>query len=167
MILTKVHITEFQSVLDSNEFEIGDATCLVGKNEAGKTAVLQALYRLNPIVKEDGVYSVTDDYPRRDVEDYRIAVEDGERQQAIVARATFVLDDEDNQAVSAVFGDDVLKSRLLELSKGYDNIIDFDIQVDESATLQFIVEQTQLAPDTVSHLESRGTVETWLMPLRR
>jgi len=24
-------------------------TCLVGKNESGKTAVLQALYRLNPV----------------------------------------------------------------------------------------------------------------------
>ena len=48
MKLTKVRITEFQSIQDSTEFEIGDVTCLVGKNEAGKTAVLKALYRLLP-----------------------------------------------------------------------------------------------------------------------
>jgi predicted ATP-dependent endonuclease of OLD family len=45
MKLTHVHITEFQSIRDSNPFEIGDTTCLVGKTEAGKTALLKALYR--------------------------------------------------------------------------------------------------------------------------
>jgi len=28
-------------------------TCLVGKNESGKSAILQALYKLNPVDKED------------------------------------------------------------------------------------------------------------------
>lgn len=49
MKLKKVHITEYRSIWDSNEFDIDDITCLVGKNEAGKTAILQALYKLNPI----------------------------------------------------------------------------------------------------------------------
>ena len=55
MRLTKVHVTEFKSVYDSTPFEVGDITCLVGKNEAGKTAVLEALYRLRPIVEEEGL----------------------------------------------------------------------------------------------------------------
>jgi predicted ATP-dependent endonuclease of OLD family len=38
----------FKSVEDSDEFSVGGVTCLVGKNEAGKTAILQALHRLNP-----------------------------------------------------------------------------------------------------------------------
>ena len=59
MKLTKVRITEFQSIRDSNEFEIGDVTCLVGKNEAGKTALLKALYRLNPIIETEGDFDVT------------------------------------------------------------------------------------------------------------
>ena len=45
-----------------------DLTCLVGKHESGKTALLQALYRLNPVLEEEGMYRVTDDHPRRDVE---------------------------------------------------------------------------------------------------
>ena len=72
MKLTKVRITEFQSIQDSTEFEVGDITCLVGKNEAGKTALLKALYRMNPIVEADGEFDVTDDYPRRTVTDYEI-----------------------------------------------------------------------------------------------
>ena len=52
MQLKRVQITNFQSIHDSNEFDVGDVTCLVGKNEAGKTALLKALYRLNPIIQE-------------------------------------------------------------------------------------------------------------------
>ena len=79
MKLTKVRITEFQSIQDSTAFEIGDVTCLVGKNEAGKTALLKALYRLNPIVEEDGSFDATDDYPRQSVTDYKKEVKAGRR----------------------------------------------------------------------------------------
>ena len=48
MKLTRVRITNFQSITDSNEIDIGEITSLVGKNEAGKTAILKALYKLNP-----------------------------------------------------------------------------------------------------------------------
>ena len=69
MRLKSVRVSEFKCVLDSGEFETGDITCLVGKNEAGKTAVLQALYRLNPVVDSDGEFNVTHDYPRAAVAD--------------------------------------------------------------------------------------------------
>ena len=48
MKLIKVQVKNFRSIEDSNDFDVGDLTCLVGKNEAGKTAILQALYGLNP-----------------------------------------------------------------------------------------------------------------------
>ncbi len=60
MQLTKVHVTEFQSINDSTEFDVGDVTCLVGKNEAGKSALLRALYRLKPILDGAGDFDVTD-----------------------------------------------------------------------------------------------------------
>ena len=104
MKLTKVHISEFQSIRDSNEFSIGDITCLVGKNEAGKTAILKALYALNPIIETDGKYSVTADYPRMDVSDYQQGVEGGTREHATVSRAWFDLEDEDTEAVAKEFG---------------------------------------------------------------
>ena len=65
MRLVKVCVREFKSVLDSNEFDVGDVTCLVGKNEAGKTAVLQALYRLHPIVEKDAHFGVSTSIPER------------------------------------------------------------------------------------------------------
>ena len=58
MRLDKVQIREFQSIQDSTEITVGPVTCLVGKNESGKTAVLKALYRLNPVIEADGSFSV-------------------------------------------------------------------------------------------------------------
>ena len=38
MKLVKARVQNYRSVEDSGEFEVGEMTCLVGKNEAGKTA---------------------------------------------------------------------------------------------------------------------------------
>ena len=89
MKLTRVHITNFQSIQDSAEFEIGDVTCLVGKNEAGKTALLKALYRLNPINEADGNFDVTDDYPSQNVSDYEDDVE-AEPPRASAGRSSYI-----------------------------------------------------------------------------
>ena len=48
MKLRRVQVTNFRSVEDSTPFTVGQITCLVGKNESGKTPILQALERLNP-----------------------------------------------------------------------------------------------------------------------
>ncbi len=105
MKLKTVTISEFKSIQASQPFDVGDITCLVGKNEAGKTALLQALYRLNPVVASDATFDVTDDYPRNDVEEYRIEVESKARKPATVIEAAFVLhDEEDLAAVHAKFG---------------------------------------------------------------
>lgn len=82
MKLDKVRIREFQSIQDSTEFEIGDITCLVGKNEAGKTAILKALYRLNPIIEADEKFSIVDDYPCQSMIAYETAVQSGKREHA-------------------------------------------------------------------------------------
>ena len=121
MKLTKVRITEFQSIQDSTEFEVGDVTCLVGKNEAGKTALLKALYRLNPIIEEDGSFDVTLDYPRRAVSEYKDDVEAGHREPAKVVQATYALEPEDITAIQEFFGPQCLQDETptVTLHKGY------------------------------------------------
>lgn len=125
MRLAKVQVREFKSVLDSNLFDVGDITCLVGKNEAGKTAILQALYRLNPIVGKDAQFDVTEDFPRLDVEDYQHDVAIGKRpEQTQAISATFVLSADEMAPAQAIFGSDVfsaneatLRSRLWRRAK--------------------------------------------------
>ena len=147
MKLTKVRITEFQSIQDSTEFDIGDITCLVGKNEAGKTALLKALYRLNPIVGEDGDFDVTLDYPRRAVSDYEDDIEAGRREPAQVVQATYVLEPDDITAVEEVFGYQCLENETptLTLHKGYSNELTVrGLTVNSEAALKHLVEAAGL-----------------------
>ena len=87
------------------------STCLVGKNEAGKTALLKALYRLNPIVETEGRFDVTDDYPRRAVTDYQDDIDTGRQSPAQVVQATYAFQPEDIAAVEAIFGPECLKDK--------------------------------------------------------
>lgn len=142
MKLTKVHITNFQSIQDSTEFEIGEATCLVGKNEAGKTALLKALYRLNPINEVDGNFDVTDDYPSQNVSDYEDDMKAGHREPAQVVQATYAFETDDIAAVKEVFGPKCFKDEkpILVLKKGYSNELAFDgLRIDEKAALNYLV----------------------------
>ena len=95
MKLIKAQVKKFRSIEDSNEFDIGDLTCFVGKNEAGKTALLQALYGLKPF--KDYSFDKTRDYPRRFLNKYDLENQDGESD---VIRTWWELDETDIDLIS-------------------------------------------------------------------
>lgn len=64
MRLVKARVQGYRSIIDTGYFDVEtDKTILVGPNEAGKTAILQALQKLNP---PEGVelFNPLRDYPR-------------------------------------------------------------------------------------------------------
>jgi len=68
--LKKARVLKYKSIEDSSTVEIADdITVLVGKNESGKTAFLEALHKGLPLAtaKFDFVF----DYPRKDYVKYR------------------------------------------------------------------------------------------------
>lgn len=149
MRLTEVEVFNFQSVRYSNPIIIDDAACLLGKNEAGKTAILQALYRLNPIVEADGVYDFTEDFPRAEVDDYEYAVESGARQPAKVVCASFSLAPDDLAGLAAEFGRNVLIKDELTVWSGYSNSRTFRLEVDETFALKNFIDKAKLSDDLV------------------
>ena len=158
MKLTKVRITDFQSVQDSNEFEIDEVTCLVGKNEAGKTALLKALYRLNPIVESHGSYTPTDDYPRQFLSDY----EESGGEPANVVQATYVLDSDDIDAIKKIYGPRCIKDEAptIDLYKGYSNKTTFDgLDIAENEAIKHIVDDAGLPQDVLNKLCDRTVQE--------
>lgn len=139
MRLKSVHVKEFQSVWDSNEFDVGDVTCLVGKNEAGKTAILKALYRLNPLVETDAKFDVTEDYPRAYVKDYTRQLKDG-GEAATVVDADFVLDVAERDALETEFGKGIVPSAPeVNVSRGYDNTLYYSVAINEQAAVVHFV----------------------------
>ena len=150
MKLKQYRVREFRSIWDSGPIEVDDQiTCLVGKNEAGKTALLTALYRTNPIISTDATYDETYDYPKREVEEYRFAVEGGDREKTTVVECLFELQDEDTKTVSAVFGPSVLKSASFTRDTYYGaHNSKFRLAVDEGAAIHHLSENPEL-PDAL------------------
>jgi len=159
MKLTSVELSEFQCIRHSNRFDVGDITCLVGKNESGKTAILQALYRLNPVIPQDGKFDVTDDYPRSEVEDYQQDVEAGRQKPAIVVRATFELNKNEIESIESEFGVGILNNSSLTLSKGYENKLCFEISVNEKAAVKAMVDAAQLPTDLAQKFNASTNIE--------
>src|SRR5215472_9179337 len=104
MLLKAFTITDFQSIRNSTCIEVGDITCLVGKNEAGKTALLKALYRLHPISSGDDRFDVTDDYPRSRVTEYEQGLKAREHRDAIATTAVFTIEPDELLPIEAQYG---------------------------------------------------------------
>jgi len=167
MKLAWAEVSNFQSVRDSGRFALGDSTCLVGKNESGKTALLQALYRLNPFIEAHGRYSVTDDFPRAAVEDYRLDVEAGTRPAARVARAEYELGLDDVRAVEAVTGPGALAKPVFAVAKGYDNVLRHELVLDEAKALRHALAKPDLPPPVAAELQGVTTLTDALAVLGR
>jgi predicted ATPase len=69
MRLIAARVRKVMSVHDSGRLALDEAiTTIVGKNESGKTAMLQALYRANPLPSgHPSTFTARRDYPRRDL----------------------------------------------------------------------------------------------------
>ncbi len=69
MRLVAARVRKVMSVHDSGRLDLDDGvTTIVGKNESGKTAVLQALYRGNPLPSgHPTAFTTRRDYPRGDI----------------------------------------------------------------------------------------------------
>ncbi|EJN39346.1 hypothetical protein PMI38_01154 [Pseudomonas sp. GM84] len=93
MRLIKARVQNYRSIIDTGEFEVENLkTILVGPNEAGKTAILQALQQLNPPAKAPK-FNVLRDYPRSKY--HKISRKEVDAENVEVVRGTFSLSDEE------------------------------------------------------------------------
>lgn len=117
MKLVKAHVTNFRSVEDSSEFDIDEVvTCLVGKNEAGKSALLTALAALNPHPATPFRLDKERDYPRRHLTAYAQRHPKGD---ATAVTTWWLLDEDDLADVEKEFGSSALKSNTVSVSRKY------------------------------------------------
>ena len=155
MKLKEFTVGEFKSIWDSGPIQVDDrVTCLVGKNEAGKTALLTALYRTNPIIPEHSGFDLTYDYPKREVEDYRFAVENRERTEAVVVNCLYELDREDNATIASIFGSGVLKSNTFRQKTYYGKRSVFCLAVDDRAARKHLASNSDFPASLQESLES-------------
>lgn len=139
MKLIKVQVKNFRSIEDSNDFDVGDLTCLVGKNEAGKTAILQALYALNPF--GNFIYDKIRDYPRRFLSRF---IEKHPEGKSKVVETTWKLFPQDKRTIVERFGENALTSDEIKVISGIGFSQTWSIQVDHEACLESLLNKHAL-----------------------
>lgn len=102
MRLIKARVQGYRSVIDSGYFDIENGkTILVGPNEAGKTAILQALQKLNPPDRTE-LFVPLRDYPRakydEDIEKGKI-----DPKRFTVVEGYFALDESDKDELPEAY----------------------------------------------------------------
>ena len=132
MRLTRARVTNYKSIDDSGWVALDEVTCLVGKNESGKTAFLQALRRLNPVSGANDSFDLKD-YPRKGYVRYKRAHKDC---PAMVVRAEFELSTEEIQEIDGTFGPGVLRSPMVVACKDFGNKRSWEVDIGSQADVK-------------------------------
>ena len=132
MKLSHFRIQNFRSILDSGKVSVGDLCCLVGKNEAGKTAALTALQSIHPFGKAQSSFDITEDYPRR----FATAYEDRHPDHDAMAVETWwEMSEEGYKILCEEFGEESITSREFRIYRRYQNSTKWAIPINEKAAI--------------------------------
>lgn len=145
MKLIKAHVTNYRNIIDSNDVEIGDTTCLVGKNEAGKTSFLKALEGLRSTNAAFKEYGRVENYPRRYLAEYESRHPDGD---ARVISTEWEMAPEDIAAIEAELGEGVTTGKVVNVRKTYDQEgTTWTVPLNEEKALENLVKRFSLNKD--------------------
>ena len=116
MQIVSFRVRKYRHIQDSGEVELNDnLTCIVGKNQSGKTAILRALHKFNPHEKEP--YNIKREWPR------------GERREKnpkqIVCEVKFQLDENEKREL-AKFTPEVMTTDIVVVTKDYGGNFEID-----------------------------------------
>ena len=156
MKLIEAQVENFKCVEDSKAFRIDQVTCLIGKNEAGKTALLEALYKLNPVDKEKANF-VEGEYPRRHLATNRQRRLGRELENVLTT--TWELDDADVAFLEKLVGVGNVKKHPVTVTKGYGNKQCWTISgIDERAIVKSALVEAKLNVSERAPLEKAASV---------
>lgn len=112
MKLVHANIQRYRSISEPTEFDVEpDVTALVGKNESGKTAVLQSLYKSSPVDSAD--FDPDLDFPTHKTREITKGA------AVRVTELTYELDDDDIAAVETVLCPEVLDDKCITVTTGF------------------------------------------------
>ncbi len=152
MKLVAFRVSKFRNIIDSGEIKVDPAaTCFVGKNEAGKSGLLEALYLSNPAYGEK--FDADEQYPRWLVVKDRKA---GELADHAPVEVKYELDSADEAAVEAALGKGVLTGKKLSVSKRYNDGEIWSLSWNEKAAVQNLV--AQLPGDVAARFATISTL---------
>lgn len=155
MRLKSVRVENFKSILNSTDVSVqDDVTCIVGKNESGKTAFLNALYRLNP-ANPAAKFDIQKQYPAWLEKKHRREGKVLEDETPI--RAEFDLLQSELDQIAARFGTDTFTSTSVNVSKSYSGHMVYGFDTDESKAALFLLSGIDFPADFKDEAKSVKT----------
>lgn len=157
MKLIEAHVTNYRNIIDAGPVVIGQTTCLVGKNEAGKTAFLKALEGLRSTDTAFSEYGKVTNYPRRYLADYDQNHADGDAQ---VIRTVWRLEAADIKILAAEFGADSITGDTVIVTKGYDGSSStWIVPLNNGKALEHLIQKHKLTTEEKVVLGAATTTE--------
>ncbi|MEU6653357.1 AAA family ATPase [Streptomyces sp. NPDC046900] len=139
MLLQTVEVDVFRNFTNKQSMAVDHAvTCLIGKNESGKTTVLKALHRLNPANEPDR-FDLTKDYPRRHLARDRRA-KDLEEVEPVTA--VFALEEADLDVLEDQLGVRPPVQTLVVASRSYGGELRVGVSCSLEHVLELVIQET-------------------------
>ncbi|MFO1125617.1 MAG: AAA family ATPase [Methylocystis sp.] len=155
MRLLSIKISHFKNILESGDVKIQpDVTCIVGKNESGKTAFLQALHRFRP-AQANASFNAQRQYPAWLEKQHR---RDRDLDAQCPVSVVFKLEPEDIAFIEKRFGVGAFHSDELQISRTYGNNFCWSPKINEPIVIAHIVQGIALGevatPTTLEELDT-------------
>lgn len=157
MKLTGVTVHKYKSYDQQQSFPIDDdITIIVGKNESGKTAILEAIAKTNYFSDDsDFKFDPTHDYPRKEKKKYDKSGEIGK-----TISCTYLLEQEEICEIEKYLGCGVISKWEFTITTKYDNSITVTHpEVDTNKFLEFIGNKYNLSSENLNILKTLTSKE--------
>ena len=156
MRLVSFRITNFRSIEDSGEIEVGDSLCLVGKNEAGKTALLNALTSLNPHPSTPMTLDVERDYPRQHLTEYQRR--QNQQDHATVVTSRWEFDKADRKALEDLFGTEAVPKAPVNAVRKFETPeVEWNFDFKFESAVKHLISRAKLSEFEAGQLEAAKT----------
>jgi len=157
LTLKEVKIAKYKSYLETQVVSIEDKiTTLVGKNESGKTAFLEAIAKFNYFEKDPKFqFDVTADYPRNELKKYQ-----RDNEPVEVIKCTFEISDELLEEISDDLGADIFKIKSFSYGIKYDgNNTWYDLSANEEVFFKNYIKEKEFSAEATEELKGIKSVK--------
>jgi energy-coupling factor transporter ATP-binding protein EcfA2 len=165
MKLVSATVGPYKSIVTPQEVSLDErVTVMVGQNEAGKSAILEAIYKTRPVPPGDAEFKVLLDFPRKNLNRYEREHPDFD---TTVVRLTYRLTDAEHKVIENVVGTAIPAPFEFTVDYRYDNKHRIAFNIDEGKTLsaeiakqpldvalKTAVEKARSYPEAIKILES-------------
>jgi len=158
MRLVSARIRKFKCIDDTTDFSVDPlVTCLVGKNESGKTAVLEALTKVNAADEEDEDFDLDIDYPKKEF---------GRRIPEAGVSTEWELDLTDMVALGLASTPASGRPVRVTIEKHYDNEPSWTFNLTPGQMVEIAISQSELDAATKTELLKSEDVDALLVAAR-